>query len=105
MQGKAKKYFVNKDVFTNQTVLLNISEPCKDCFNNLFCQNILNVYNVLAFSTLSQDTSLIEKSCMSTIGTFEPVIETDIRQLLKRSSSAVCYMAFERVSGCSDKPD
>ena len=58
------------------------------CFNNLFCQQILNLHSGLQSSPLSQP--LVEESCISMMDTFEPFAETDIRQLLKRSSNAFC---------------
>ena len=41
-------------------------------------------------STLSQGKPLVEESCISMMDTFEPFTETDIRQLLKKSSNAFC---------------
>ncbi|KAK2164042.1 hypothetical protein LSH36_70g07012 [Paralvinella palmiformis] len=39
-------------------------------------------------STLSQGKPLVEESCISMMDTFEPFTETDMRQLLKKSSNA-----------------
>jgi len=60
------------------------------CLNNFFCQKILGIHSGFHSRTLSQGKSLVEESCMSTMDTFELFTETDIRQLLKRSSSAFC---------------
>ena len=68
------------------------------CFNNFFCQKILNIH---------------DESCISMMDIIEPFTETDIRQLLNRSSYAFgavqltlnAHIACERVFGCSDKPN
>jgi len=60
------------------------------CFNNFFCQKILNIHSGFQSSTLSQGKTLVEESCISVMDTFEPFTETDIRQLLKKSSNAFC---------------
>ena len=76
-------------------------------FNNYFGQKILNIYSGFPSSTLSQGKPLVEESYLYMMDTFEPFTETDIRQLLKRSSNPFgwpyAYMAYERLSECSDK--
>ena len=57
------------------------------CFNNFFCQNILNIHSGFQFSTVSQGKPLVEESCISIMDT---CTETDVRQLLKKSSNAFC---------------
>ena len=74
-----------------QTALPDIINPDKDmthCFNFFFCQTIPNIHHGFVSSTLSQGMSFVEESCISMLGTLEPFTETDIRQLLKRSSNA-----------------
>ena len=84
---------MNKVLHKSQNVLPNNINSDKDmthCFNNFFCQNILNIHSGFQSSTLSQCKPLVEKSCISMMDTFEPFTETDTRQLLKRSSNAFC---------------
>jgi len=84
---------LNKLSHKTQTVLLNNINSDKDmahCFNNFFCQNILNIHSGFHSSTLSQGKPLVEESCISVMDTFEPFTETDIRHLLKKSSIAFC---------------
>ena len=84
---------VNKVLHKSQTVLPNNINSDKDmahCFNNFFCQKILNIHSGFQSSTLSQGKPLVEESCISMMDTFEPFTETDIRQLLKKSSNAFC---------------
>ena len=59
------------------------------CFKNFFCQKILNIHTWLPSNTLSYDIQLVEESCMSMMDPFELLTETDMRQLLKRSSNAI----------------
>ena len=59
-------------------------------YNNFFCQKIINIYDGFPSSTLLQDIRLVEESCMSMLDPFEPFTETDIRQLLEKSSNALC---------------
>jgi len=78
------------------------------CFNNFFRQEKLDVHYGFPSSTLSQGMSLIDESCMSMMDTFEPFTESDIRQLLKRSSSVffaddTTPIWLVKVSECSDK--
>jgi len=76
-----------------QTVLPNNINSDKDmahCFNNFFCQNILNIHSGFHSSTLLPGKLLVEESCISMMDTFEPFTETNTRQLLKRSSNAFC---------------
>jgi len=85
--------FVNKVLHKSQTVLSNIINSDKDMayyFNNLFCQNVLNIHSGFPSSTISQGKPLIEESWMSMMDTFEPFSEIDISQLLKRSTNAFC---------------
>jgi len=83
---------VNKVLHKSQTVFANNINSDKDmahCFNNFFCQKILNIHSGFLSSTLSQGKPLVEESCISMMDTFEPFTETDIRKLLK-SSNAFC---------------
>ena len=87
---------MNKVLHKSQTVLPNNINSGKDmahCFNNFFCQKILNIHRGFHSSTLSQDKPLVEESCIAMMDTFEPFTETDIRQLLKKSSNAFCAVA------------
>jgi len=82
---------VNKVLHKSQTVLPNNINSDKDmanCFNSFFCQKIINIHSGFQSSTLSQDTPLVEESCISMMDTFEPFTETDIRLLLRKSSNA-----------------
>ena len=48
---------MNKVLYKSQTVLTNIINSDKDmahCFNNFFCQKILNIHSGFKSSTLSQ---------------------------------------------------
>ena len=58
------------------------------CFNNSFCQKILIIHDRFPYSTLPQGRPLEKESCISMIYIFDPFTETDIRQLLERSSNA-----------------
>ena len=60
------------------------------CFNNFFYQTILNIHSGFHFRNLSHGKPLVEESCISMMDTFDPFTETDIRQLLKRTSNAFC---------------
>ena len=60
------------------------------CFKSFFFQKILNAHNGFPSSTLLHCILLEEKSCISKIDKIEPLIEINIRQLLKRSSKAFC---------------
>ena len=97
---------INKVLYKCQTVLPNNINSDKDmahCFNNFFCQKILNIHSGFHSSTLSQP--LVEESWISMMDTFEPFRENDIRQLLKRSSNnffAVDPMATSLVKDCLD---
>ena len=54
---------------------------------------------------VSKGLSLVEESCISMMDTFEPFKETDIRQLLKKSSNDFCAiypMATWLVKYCLD---
>ena len=85
--------FVNKVLHKSQTVLPNNINSEKDmahCFNNFFCQNLLNIHIGFHSSTLSQGKPLVEESCISMIDILDPFTEADIRQLPKRSSNAFC---------------
>jgi len=42
------------------------------------------------FLWYNKSIELVEESCISMMDTFEPFTETDIRQLLKRSSNVFC---------------
>ena len=69
---------------------------------------ILTIHDEFPSSTLSQ--GMTEESCMPMIDTFNPFTETDIRQLLKRSSNVFCAIDpmpiwLVKEYGCSDKPD
>jgi len=102
---------VNKVLHKSQTVLpnnINSDKYMAHCFNNFFCTKILNIHSGFHSSNSLQGKPLVEESCISIMDTFEPFTETDIRQLLKKSSNAFCVvdpMACERLSGCSDKPN
>ena len=61
---------VNKVLHKSQTVLPNNINSDKDmshCFNNVFCQKILNIHIGFQSSTLSQGKPLVEESCISII--------------------------------------
>ena len=76
---------VNKVLHKSQTVLPNNINSDKDmahCFNNFFCQNILNIHSGFHSNTLSQGKPLVEESCIFIMDTFEPFTEIDIKQLL-----------------------
>jgi len=64
--------------------IINSGKDMDNCFNNFFCQKILNIHDDLTSITLTHGMPLVEKSCMPIIHTFEHIAETDIRQLLKR---------------------
>ena len=92
---------MNEVLHKGQTVLSNIITAYKDmahCFNNIFCHK-----------TFSQGIQFIEESHMSMMVTLEPLAETDITALLKRSSNdfgavdstPICLI----VSRCSNKTD
>ena len=79
---------VNKLLHKSQTVLPNNINSDKDiahCFNNF-----LNIHSGFRSSTLSQGKPLVDESCISMMDTCKPFTETDIRQLLKRSSNTFC---------------
>ena len=79
---------VNKALHKSQTVLPNNINSDKDmvhCFNNFFCQKILNIHSGFQSSTLSQGNPLVEEFCMSMMDTIEAFTETDMIQLLERS--------------------
>ena len=62
---------VNKVLHKSQTVLPNNINSDKDmahCFNNFFCQKILNIHSGLQSSTLSQGKPLVEESSISIYG-------------------------------------
>jgi len=95
---------VIKVLHKSQTVLpnnINSDTDMAHCFNNFFCQKILNIHSGFQSSTLSQGKPLVEESCISMMDTFEPFSETDIRQLLKRSSNAFC--AVDHIPTCPVK--
>ena len=82
---------VNKVLHKIQIVLPNIINSDKyvaHCFNKFFCRRILNIHSGFLSNTLLQGMPLVEESCRSTMDTFEPFTQTDIRQLLKRLSYA-----------------
>ena len=104
---------VNKVLHKSQTVLPNIIDSNKymaHCFNN-FCQKILNIHGGFPSSSLSHGMPLVEESWMSMRDTFKSLTETDIRQLLKRSSNAFCAVdpmptwLVKDLSGCSGELD
>ena len=70
--------------------IINSGKDMDNCFNNFFCQKILNIHDDLTSITLTHGMPLVEKSCMPIIHTFEHIAETDIRQLLKRSFIDLC---------------
>jgi len=72
--------------------IINSYTAMAHCFNNFFCQNILNIHDGFPSSTSPQEMSLVEQSCISVIDIFDPFTETDIRQLLERSSNAFCIV-------------
>jgi len=84
---------VNKVLHKRQTVLpnnINSDKNMAHCFNNFFGQKILNIDSGFHSSTVSQVKPLVEEFCISMMDTFDPFTETDIGQLLKRSSNAFC---------------
>ena len=89
------KYYIKVTVLPN-----NINSDMAHCFNNHFCQKILNIHSGFNSSTLSHGKALIEESCISMMDNFEPFTEIDIRQLLERSFSVVDPMPTWLVKGC-----
>jgi len=58
--------------------------------NNFFRQEILNIHNGFLSSTLPEGMPLVEESSMSMMSRFQLITESDIRQLLNRSSNGFC---------------
>ena len=84
---------MNKVLYKHKSVLPNIIKSDKymvHCSISFFCQNRLNMHVGFPFITLSQGMPLVEESCMSMMDICGPIMETDIRQLLKRSFNVFC---------------
>jgi len=82
---------VNKILPRSQTVLSSIIDSDKDMahyLNEFFCQKKLSIYDGFPSSTLSQGMLLVEASYLTMVDTLEPFTESDMKQLLTKSSIA-----------------